>query len=113
MSRPQTITSLVEFTIPLDELRRALAELAWDWDGPPVAILKPAHIAAVLKRYKRGELTARDVEDWANLVECREDIDFDASRAGDIADAIFDIANPEMQGRLNDIVDDLLAQLEG
>ena len=113
MARQQTITSLVEFTKPLDELRRELAELAWDREGPPLAILRPAHIAAVLERYKRGELTARDVEDWANLVECREDIDFDPRRAADIADAIFDIASPEMQGSLDDIVDDILAQLVG
>lgn len=112
MSRASIINSLVEFDRPLAELRHELAQLDWDWIGPPLAILRPGHIATVLKRYRSGQIGATDVEAWADLVECREDIEFDHMGVGDVADALFDIANPEMQGALDEIIDNLLAQLE-
>jgi hypothetical protein len=30
-----------------------------------------------LPRFLKGELSADAVEEWANLIECREDIDFE------------------------------------
>lgn len=111
MTHLSTITSLLEFSKPLHELRTQLS--GPEWDAKPVATLSPRHIAAVLRRFQAGELDAAAVEEWANLVECREDIEFDPRRAADIADAIHDIANPELQGHLADTVDDLLDILAG
>ena len=107
MTREHTIQALVRCEQPIEQLRAALARLPWDWDGPPLARLTTKAVALVIRRYASGELTAEEVEAWANLVEARDDIDAEPVAA----EAIFDLANPELQGRLSDIASTVLARL--
>lgn len=111
MNRLSILTSLVEFNMPLSELEEALSTLAWDADS--VVTLKREHVAAVLRRFQAGEIDASAVEAWANLVECRENLELEPLHEATVADAIHDIANPELQGRLQAIAPDVLAKLEG
>jgi len=83
-----------------------------DWDGPPVATLTRKDIAAIVRRHMAGLLAATEVAQWANLVECREDIEFEQRHEAAIADALFDLANPDIQGQLVDIGADVLALVE-
>ncbi|WP_162823664.1 hypothetical protein [Lysobacter sp. TY2-98] len=53
--------------------------------------LLPEHIAGVLARFCAGEIAAEDVEDWANAIECREDI---ALAGAPVERAVFQLANP-------------------
>lgn len=53
---------------------------------------KPDHVAATLKRFLASELSALDVEEWANIVELREDIEFDEKTK----EAIWELANPQL-----------------
>lgn len=57
-------------------------------------MLNQPAIAAVLQRFKAGELTASQVEAWAEMIEGREDIDLDATAR----EAIFQLANPIING---------------
>lgn len=77
MDRASILTSLIELSLPLPELKAAVRTLSWDWDGDPVVTLKREHVAALLRRYQSGEIDESEVEAWANLIECREDIGFD------------------------------------
>jgi hypothetical protein len=43
----------------------------------------------------KNELSEKEIEDWANLVECREDIELD-----DVLDVISILANPLLKGVL-------------
>ncbi|MCH8684508.1 hypothetical protein [Pedomonas mirosovicensis] len=107
MDRRALVTSLIRLDAPLGNLRDALAALPMD--ATPVATLTRADIAAIVQRFQAGEITAGDVELWATLVECREDIAFEARFEPAIADALYDLANPE--GPLEDLADDVLALL--
>ena len=98
MDRHAILSSLIQFDAPLAALRAALAQISWDAD--PVITLTRRDIAAVLTRFKSREIDSAAVEEWANLVECREDIRFEAGHEMIIANAIHDLANPELRGRL-------------
>lgn len=107
MSRQTILSSLARFDAPITDLKTALATLPWD-AGPVIALTRQ-DIAAVLQRFANGDIEAATVEEWANLVECREDIGFEAGYEEVVADAIHALANPELAGRLVAIAPDLLS----
>ena len=72
----------------------------WDYDGEPV-VLRGVQVESVLLRFLAGELNAVELEDWANLIEGREDIIFEAEREDTIEDVIYCLANPVLQGEIN------------
>ena len=79
-------------------------------DGAPLATHSREHLLAILERWQSRELTAAEVEDWANLVEWREDPD---PADPVVADAVFDLANPVLQGALEEVGPVLLRKLRG
>lgn len=107
MTREEAIQSLVCLDRPLDALRTSLAAFEWDWEGPPIARLNGREVASVLQRYTAGEVTGDEVETWASLLEGRDDVEFEP----EAAEAIFDLANPELQGPLSEVAPMLLARL--
>ena len=107
MTREQAVQSLVHFDQPLRMLDAVLRENAWDWDGPPIATLGGANIVSVLQRYLKGDVSGDDVEAWANMLEGRDDVEFEPGTAA----AIFDLANPTLQGPLTEVASVLLASL--
>ena len=86
--RRKTLQDLIELRKPLAELRAILAEFEWDCDQELVQ-LERQHLADVLKRYISGEISAEEVEKWANLIECRDDIDY-----AEVAEFLHVLANP-------------------
>jgi hypothetical protein len=110
MDHRAILASLIRFDQPLAELEATLNGL--DGDGEPVVTLTRKDIAAIVHRYQGGLLHAGEVERWANLIECREDIAFEPRHEPVVADAIFDLANPDLQGALAEIGADILAVVE-
>lgn len=81
--RRSILRAVLAFDLPVEELQSLLAPL--DWDCPePLVTLTYAHIRSVLTRYKAGSLGAKDVEAWADLVEVRDDIDFEDERTKEV-----------------------------
>ena len=111
MTREEAVQSLVRFDRPLDMLREAVAGFPFDWDGLPLATLERDHVLEVLTRWLRGELAVEAVEDWANLVEVRDDLSHDPADPA-VADAIFDLANPVLQGPLSEVGPALIEKLK-
>ena len=88
--RRSALEDLLALRRPLASVRAQLAEFPWDSEQELVA-LRPEHLAAVLSRFAAGELSAAEVEDWANAIECREDV----AVAGELVEqALFRLANP-------------------
>ena len=109
MDRRSVITALVGFDRPLDELQRELAQLGWDAD--PVVVLTQRNLAATIDRFLIGDLGAETVESWANLIEGREDIEFELGYEPTVAEILHDLANPELSGQLEAIVTELRARI--
>lgn len=110
MTRDEAVESLVSFDMPLAALSDSLAGFPWDWEGRPLATLRRHDLLAVLERWQRGDLPAAQVEEWANLLEGRDDLDLDSADPV-VAKAVFDLANPMLQGPLEEVGPGLLAKL--
>lgn len=78
---------------------KRLSILPWDSDDELV-VLKRRQITSMLQRYLEGELSAQEVEDWADAIEGREDIGYEVSYEGLVLQAIIDLANPILSEQL-------------
>lgn len=109
MDGKAALASLLCFDRPLVEIESLLGSLGWGEE--PLVTLRRENIASVLRRYLAGEIDAATVEEWANLIEGRDDVEFASPDEEVIIQAIHDLANPVLQGRLADIALDVLAAL--
>jgi hypothetical protein len=87
------VDSLLTMALPLADIAEQLAKLGWDYEGIGVR-LTPDHFSNVLARYLRGEMSEVDVETWANLIEGRDDVEFDQSFEALVRDVLHELANP-------------------
>ncbi len=98
ISRKKTLEDLVEYRKTPEELWDVLKGFLWDSEEELVQ-LERQHVSTVLKRYLTGEISTQEVEDWANLIECRDDIGYE-----DVADVLHILANPLITYRLTPTV---------
>lgn len=98
--RLETLKNLVSFSRPLGELLSDLSEFSWDYQGEPLVVTS-FQIIEVLQRYIYGEIDTEEVEQWANMLECREDIEFEKSNEKQLENVIYSLANPELEGKIN------------
>jgi hypothetical protein len=108
LERRQILTQLIGWQQPIDHLATLMSSVPWDSDSDLVT-LTSAHILDVLDRFVVGTCSAADIERWANLIECREDI---AHQTAEIAEAIHVLANPLLMGALTpDLAQELRSSL--
>jgi len=93
------LEDLVGFKRPLAEIEKELGGISWDCEDELV-VLKVCQVVDVLRRYIDGEINADDVEGWANLIECREDVAFQENKSGIISNLIYELANPVLEGEI-------------
>jgi hypothetical protein len=101
MSRTRTeiLRALVEYQEPLDAVWAELS--AFGWDSPEeLVILSRADLIRVLDSYLSGRLNADQLERWANLLECRDDVGFPEKDQELLKHAIHQLANPYLEGAL-------------
>lgn len=96
-SRSEVLRALIDYPLPIEPVLAELAAFEWD-SAKDLAILEVADILRVLRRYLSDALTAEQVVDWADLVECREDIGFRNGEKEDLSNVIFRLANPNING---------------
>jgi len=97
--RIETLGALLAAKSPLAPLAAALA--SYEWDSPPLVVLRREHVVSVLQRFLAGEFQAGFVREWADLVEVREDIGYEEGHGEALRDALFTLATPETQGGLD------------
>jgi len=114
LQRLELVRALIALDHPLDAIVGALRSFEWDYVGPPVLVRRSDFIS-VLKRYVDGQLEGATVSNWAEALECRDDVDVDErERHKDAIEAgLHDLANPDIQGALSkEYALDLLRMLE-
>jgi hypothetical protein len=72
-----------------------LSDLIWDCDEDLV-VFTLSHISSVLNRFLAGELSAEEVHEWCDAIECREDIGFDEWEEALVKKFIYENANPDL-----------------
>jgi hypothetical protein len=94
--RAAALQALIAYQLPIEPVLGTLSSLGWDQQEPLVA-LSPEAFASVLERCLAGELSLEQLTDWADLIECREDIEVPAEPQ-DLSHLVFRLANPNLEG---------------
>jgi len=107
-NRTDILKDLVSFSGDLSALKSELSQYSWDTEEPCLIITK-SQFSKVLTKCIDQIITFQDLEDWANAIECRDDLDFEDEEMQEI---IFEFSSPEINGeitkdRLQVIVNDL------
>lgn len=97
INRTSHLQELLHFTRPIDDVVRDLSTFGWDSEKALVT-LEAAHVSCVLDRYQSGDIDGKDVEGWANAIECRDDIGI--PRDSPVAAILHALANPELTSPL-------------
>lgn len=96
MDRLKILEKLINFDTPILELKKQLGDFSWD--SEPLVILKKDNINNIIQKFKDKKISQNDFIEWANMVECRDDIEFERKYEKQIKEAIFCIANPDLVG---------------
>lgn len=98
--RTHTLQKLIRLDGDVEALNNELKLFSWD-ANEPLVVLTINDLKNVLTKYLGGYITMDELERWANLIECREDIDYDNSFEDKLKAIINKLANPEINGRSN------------
>lgn len=105
MDRVEALNQLVRFGDKREFAYSALASLPLDNEVELVKVTKE-DLANVLNKFLLNEITADDLELWANFIECRNDLNY-----AEIEDYIYALANPVLVGEIDVIKINKMIQL--
>lgn len=71
-----------------------LNSFGWDWLGEPLLILKNEDLLYIIDRFLADQITAAQLQEWAENLEAREDVAFDKKEETLLDDVFFRIATP-------------------
>jgi hypothetical protein len=86
--RTSFIKSLIGMNKPISEIKK------------DIAILTKNDLINVMNFYINNKITASDFMEWANLIEGREDIDYETEYKDEINNIVYQIANPDINGEI-------------
>lgn len=98
-SRESLLRELISGASSAEEVLSQLAVFGWDSEHELVVMTRK-DAESILGRYIDDELTQVDVAKWADAIEAREDIAFEASAKSLLGALVFELANPEISPRL-------------
>lgn len=98
-TRLDHLESLLRFNRPVEDSLCALKAFGWDSEEELV-VLTRGHLRNVLQRFLANEIKHTDVEQWADAIEGRDDIGVDEEAHNTLLEAIFELANPSINGPL-------------
>nr|WP_314793485.1 hypothetical protein [uncultured Campylobacter sp.] len=91
MAKIDILLNLINFTKDISAIKSDLAKIGFDSESELVTITQNT-IANILNRVIDKEISYDLLEEWANLIECREDIGYEDEILQEII--IFELANP-------------------
>jgi hypothetical protein len=97
-SRIQILKDRVFLHGDVEVLAKELSHYSWDL-AEPLFKMSVEDFSSVLKRGINDEITFETLTNWANAIECRDDIEFANEEMQEI---IFELANPEIHGRITE-----------
>ena len=92
------LLDLVHFKNNIDTLKNMLSQIGFDSETELVSMSRD-DMVEILQRSLDKKISFLELEEWANLIECREDIGFEDEK---IQEMIFKLANPYLYGKLDE-----------
>lgn len=96
-TRKDILIDLVRNENDIPRLTRELSHYPWDSEDILYTI-NSEDIRTILEIYLENTLDPKTLEDWANAIECREDLGFESAGLQEI---INELANPVLFGSLS------------
>ena len=96
-ARKLILQDILNFEGDIRDLKKELDKYPFD-SKYPLIIINSKTVCAILKKTISGIISFDDLEEWANIVECRDDVDFENEN---IQEIIFELANPELNEQLS------------
>lgn len=97
--RLEIVKKLVRFDQPIATSLAELSKFHWDYDGEPF-VISMEQVISILKRFLANQLSAKDVEDWADAIELRDDISYDDRSSEWIGRAITILSSPPLNDQI-------------
>lgn len=91
------LEELIKYTDNIKELTNELSQFPWDC-SEPIIIITVKDILSIMDRYISGEIGIDTLENWANTIECREDIGFENDN---LSELIVRLANPVLYEKIS------------
>jgi hypothetical protein len=88
------LRDLIECKGDMNELKRELSFYPWD-SNDELVVLNKKMLSKMLRAYLEGSIDKATLVQWAEMIECREDIGFQPEH---LLDHIAQIANPDLYG---------------
>ncbi len=111
MPRLDLVARLVQWRGDIEALLAELHDFPLDAAVPLVTLDTP-HIISVLDRFLSGDGSAAEVKLWAGTIAGREDVGYAEAHKVSIADALFVLSTPDINGELTpESARELLRQL--
>jgi hypothetical protein len=95
MNRAEALKQIVTLGTHKETAYSELAKFRYDSEIEYFVVSKFI-LGNVLSMYLADKITANDLEEWANFVECRDDLDYEI-----IEGYIYALANPDLIGDIN------------
>lgn len=93
--RAEILQELVRYEKPSEPLMRELKSFGWDWsEEAPLIVLKKEHLLRIMDRFLADDITAAQLQEWAENLEAREDVAFDPKEEELLDEIFFRIATP-------------------
>ena len=92
------LLDLVHFKNNIDTLKNMLSQIGFDSEIELVSMSRD-NIVEILQRSLDKKISFLELEEWANLIECRDDIGFEDEKTQEM---IFKLANPYLYGKLDE-----------
>lgn len=94
--RKVVLEDIIQLRGDLQELKKELSQFPWDSEVF-IAEIYRKDVIRVFEGYLNDVISNQQIEDWADLIECRDDIAFEDD---DLKELIFELASPEINGYL-------------
>jgi hypothetical protein len=95
-SRKDILIDLVHLNGSLSDLSEEISHYSWD-AKEPILVVDKITLSNILKRAIDNIITYNELEDWANAIECRDDLNFADDKLQEI---IVELANPELNEKI-------------
>ena len=96
-TRKEILNDLVFLNDDIAKLQLELSQFPWDIINPIITV-NNSDIYRILTKFVFEKTNFITIEDWANAIECREDLDFENDALKEI---ITEIANPALFEKLD------------
>ena len=94
MNRTEALAQIITFGTEKDKAYLELVKYSYDSNEPLFEVTESV-LADALSKFISGNISNDELEDWANFVECRDDLDYES-----IEGYIYALANPLLLGEI-------------